>query len=466
MFGLAAARFRFGNVVGPRQTHGVGLRLRPPAARRPDAPAHPRRRHAEQVLRPRRRRHRRGAARAARGHATPFEVFNVATGDYITVHRDRRARRRGAGPRPAARRVRVHRRRPRLEGRRPDRPARDRADPRARLGESARSRARRCGESMARCCRRRRGRAAVTRTRRAGRLPRPRRRAQRARWSGTACRTRRATVDELELLPGVAEACRALRDAGLRPGRRHQPAGHRPRHARRAPSVDAIHERLRGALPLDDDRRLPARRRRRLRMPQAAAGHAPRRRRARSGSTSRAATWSATAGATSRPAGAPAAGRCFVDRGYLSARQRRADAVVAEPTRRGRVDPRRGPEMTGFDDRARGSRSSPTAPTCDSIVELCDRPARSRGFTTNPTLMRKAGRRPTTRRSRARCSSPSPTGRSRSRSSPTSSPRWSARPADRLLGRQRLRQDPRDEHARREPPAALVARAVRRRRAA
>ena len=39
-------------------------------------------------------------------------------------------------------------------------------------------------------------------------------------------------------------------------------------------------------------------------------------RRASSASTSRRASWSATAGATSRPAGARAAGRCFIDYGY------------------------------------------------------------------------------------------------------------------------------------------------------
>ena len=54
MFDITARAFRFGNVVGPRQTHGVGLRLRPPAARRSDPAAHSRRRSAEQVLHPRR----------------------------------------------------------------------------------------------------------------------------------------------------------------------------------------------------------------------------------------------------------------------------------------------------------------------------------------------------------------------------------------------------------------------------
>ena len=42
MFGLGASAFRFANVVGPRQTHGVALRLRATAARGSVAPAHPR----------------------------------------------------------------------------------------------------------------------------------------------------------------------------------------------------------------------------------------------------------------------------------------------------------------------------------------------------------------------------------------------------------------------------------------
>ena len=53
--------------------------------------------------------------------------------------------------------------------------------------------------------------------------------------------------------------------------RRHEPAGHRPRHDARAPrSTRSTHGRRRG-LPARRDRRLPARRRRRLRLPQAAA---------------------------------------------------------------------------------------------------------------------------------------------------------------------------------------------------
>ena len=74
-------------------------RLRARAARGPDATAHPRRRNAEQVLRPRRRRHR-GDARGEPAQSGPYGVYNVATGDYITVDGDRRPRRRVRRPRP------------------------------------------------------------------------------------------------------------------------------------------------------------------------------------------------------------------------------------------------------------------------------------------------------------------------------------------------------------------------------
>ena len=52
-----------------------------------------------------------------------------------------------------------------------------------------------------------------------------------------------------------------------------------------------------------------------------------------------------------------------------------------------------------------------------------------KGFTTNPTLMRKAGIDDYEAFARDACSRPCRTGRSRSRCSPTTSPRWSGRPA-------------------------------------
>ena len=85
MFGLTARAFRFGNVVGPRQTHGVGFDF---VRRLLDDPTRLRilgdgRQsksyiYVEDVI------DARAAGRRA-GATTPFDVFNVATGDYITV---------------------------------------------------------------------------------------------------------------------------------------------------------------------------------------------------------------------------------------------------------------------------------------------------------------------------------------------------------------------------------------------
>ena len=84
MFGLQACVFRFGNVVGPRQTHGVGFDF---VRRLLDDPTQLRILgdgaqsksyvHVKDVV---------NAVLLARGKSTkPFDVFNVATGDYITV---------------------------------------------------------------------------------------------------------------------------------------------------------------------------------------------------------------------------------------------------------------------------------------------------------------------------------------------------------------------------------------------
>ena len=129
------------------------------------------------------------------------------------------------------------------------------------------------------------------------RLPRPRRRAQRGRGlrDGKPFPPRRP--DELTWSPGCAEACRRLRGRwrlvlvcvtnqpdmarGLQTenGGRHQ-------RAARGSSVDAV-------------LRVPPRRRRRVRLPQAAARHAARAA-GTSTSTSHGASWSATAGRISR----------------------------------------------------------------------------------------------------------------------------------------------------------------------
>lgn len=84
MFDLSGAAFRFGNVVGPRQTHGVGFDF----VRR--LLAEPRRLtilgdgsqsksyiHVDDVVA--------AVVMVAQSPAARFEAFNVATGDYITV---------------------------------------------------------------------------------------------------------------------------------------------------------------------------------------------------------------------------------------------------------------------------------------------------------------------------------------------------------------------------------------------
>jgi UDP-glucose 4-epimerase len=84
MFGIAACAFRFGNVVGPRQTHGVGFDFVRHLRKQPDR---------LRVL---------GDGRQSKSYIyvedmidavllahektlKNFEVYNVATGDYITV---------------------------------------------------------------------------------------------------------------------------------------------------------------------------------------------------------------------------------------------------------------------------------------------------------------------------------------------------------------------------------------------
>jgi UDP-glucose 4-epimerase len=84
MFGLTARAFRFGNVVGPRQTHGVGFDF----IRRLLADPHCLRIlgdgrqsksyiHVDDVVE--------AVLQAAHQASGPYAVFNVATGDYVTV---------------------------------------------------------------------------------------------------------------------------------------------------------------------------------------------------------------------------------------------------------------------------------------------------------------------------------------------------------------------------------------------
>ena len=84
MFGLEARAFRFANVVGPRQTHGVGYdfvrRLRTDPTRLRilgDGTQSKSYIHVDDIL---------DAVFLAGERATgPYDIFNVATGDYITV---------------------------------------------------------------------------------------------------------------------------------------------------------------------------------------------------------------------------------------------------------------------------------------------------------------------------------------------------------------------------------------------
>jgi len=84
MFGLSGCAFRFGNVVGPRQTHGVGFdfarRLLQDGSVLPilgDGSQSKSYVHVTDIVR--------AVLTAHEKAPRPFAVFNVATGDYITV---------------------------------------------------------------------------------------------------------------------------------------------------------------------------------------------------------------------------------------------------------------------------------------------------------------------------------------------------------------------------------------------
>lgn len=84
MFGLTGAVFRFGNVVGPRQTHGVGFDFARRLLKEPghldilgDGSQSKSYIHVDDVV---------SAVLLAKDKAPrPFAAYNVATGDYITV---------------------------------------------------------------------------------------------------------------------------------------------------------------------------------------------------------------------------------------------------------------------------------------------------------------------------------------------------------------------------------------------
>jgi len=101
MFGMTAFAFRFGNVVGPRQTHGVGFDFIRRLAADPtrlrilgDGEQSKSYIHVEDVVR---------AVLLAHERAEkPFNVYNVATGDYITVTEIARIAMEAAGVDPSA----------------------------------------------------------------------------------------------------------------------------------------------------------------------------------------------------------------------------------------------------------------------------------------------------------------------------------------------------------------------------
>jgi UDP-glucose 4-epimerase len=84
MFGLTACVFRFGNVVGPRQTHGIGYDLVKSLYKNTatlrilgDGTQSKSYIYADDVVA--------AVLLANEKLTTPFEIYNVATGDYITV---------------------------------------------------------------------------------------------------------------------------------------------------------------------------------------------------------------------------------------------------------------------------------------------------------------------------------------------------------------------------------------------
>ena len=202
MFDIRGLVFRFGNVVGRRQTHGVGFdfvrRLREdPSRARGDG-----RRQPVEELHP-------GRATSSppccgRSTAPAQEPFRRLQRRHRRLHhraRDRRPGARGARARPGAGRGRLRAEQPRLEGRRAGRAPEHRPDPGARLVADRPARPRPCARSMqAMLADLEAPGPALDR----GGLPRPRRRADRGVGSSTACRSRRARRREMRILPEAA----------------------------------------------------------------------------------------------------------------------------------------------------------------------------------------------------------------------------------------------------------------------
>ena len=216
---------------------------------------------------------------------------------------------------------------------------------------------------------------------------------------GTASRTRRQSLQELEILPGVARGARSAARRRVPERRGDQPARRRNRQAAtRGRRGDASAARA-SELPIDAIKVCFHGDADRLRVPQAQAGNALRGGAGAWTSISRAASWSATGGATSPPG--KAAGCCtFLHRLRLR-RKRCRDA----PYRRGQIaggsrsryilaSTNQREHYKGFQAMSDISKLKVKlfADGADlaGIKEMAANPM-IKGFTTNPTLMRKAG---------------------------------------------------------------------------
>ncbi len=136
MFGVTARAFRFGNVVGPRQTHGVGFDfvrrlLYDPHRLRilGDGQQSKSYIHVDDVIE--------AVLHAARLASGAFAVFNVATGDYVTVTEIARLAMDVVGLPAGSTQFEYTGGEPRLERRRAGRPHQHRPHPRAGLEKCA-----------------------------------------------------------------------------------------------------------------------------------------------------------------------------------------------------------------------------------------------------------------------------------------------------------------------------------------
>ena len=183
--------------------------------------------------------------------------------------------------------------------------------------------------------------------------------------------------------------------------------------------------------------------------------HAARARRDRARAT---ASWSATAGATSRPGIAPDAAP-ILHRSTATARPSGAAGRYREFAYRGRrLDSRGNPNAQGLImPSVNQLKVKIFADGADmaGMLEMYGNP-HIKGFTTNPTLMRKAGVTDYEASPQGYPRRRSPTARSRSRCSPTSSPRWSARPGASRPGARTCTSRSRSPTRRRKARCALV----------